>query len=98
MTILNNPIQLTQEQQAKIELLKSETLKQKTNRLFATHIQKEFESFVTYRWDMLVEGFEQEFGLGFTDQRKEELADQLDVKVSVDGVASGYIEVFPYLD
>lgn len=98
MTILNNPIQLTQEQQAKIELLKSETLKQKTNRLFATHIQKEFESFVTYRWDMLVEGFEQEFGLGFTDQRKVELADQLDVKISVDGVASGCIEVFPCLD
>ena len=98
MTILNNPIQLTQEQQAKIELLKSETLKQKTNRLFATHIQKEFESFVTYRWDMLVEGFEQEFGLGFTDQRKVELADQLDVKISVDGVASGYIEVSPCLD
>ena len=75
--------------------MKSETLQQRTNRLFATHIQKEFESFVAYRWNGLIEGFEQEFCLGFTDQRKEELADGLDVKVSVSGVDAGYMDAFP---
>ena len=95
MTTLYNPMELTQGQQENIEALKPETLQQQTNRLFATHVQKEFDSFVTYRWNELIEGFEQEFCLGFTDERKEDLADGLDVKVSVGGVASDYMEVFP---
>jgi len=95
MTTLYNPMELTQGQQENIETPKPETLQQKTNRLFATHVQKEFDSFVTYRWNELIEGFEQEFCLGFTDERKEDLADGLDVKVSVGGVASDYMEVFP---
>ena len=95
MTTLYNPMELMPEQQENIEALKPETLQQQTNRLFATHVQKEFDSFVTYRWNELIEGFEQEFCLGFTDERKEDLADGLDVKVSVGGVASEDIEVFP---
>ena len=95
MAILYNPMELAQEWQKQAETLKSETLQQKTNRLFATHIQKEFESLAAYRWNELIEGFEQEFSLGFTDQRKEELADGLDVKVSVSGVAAGYMDAFP---
>ena len=95
MTMFYNPIELTEEQQEKVEILKSETLQQKTNRLLATHIQKEFNSFIACRWDQLIEGLEQEFCLGFTDARKEELADGLDVRVSVSGVTSGRIEIFP---
>ena len=95
MAILYNPMELTQERVKQAETPKSETLLQKTDKLFATHIQKEFESFVAYRWNGLIEGFEQEFSLGFTDQRKEELANGLEVKFSVSGVAAGYMDAFP---
>ena len=49
MAILYNPMELAQEWQKQAETLKSKTLQQKTNRLFATHIQKEFESLAAYR-------------------------------------------------
>ena len=79
----------TSELQSKIQYLQDENPVVRLNRWFATHLQKEVDSFLHNGINDLVTSFEEEWSLDLSDEGKANLIKGLGVRVEVNGVPSG---------
>lgn len=77
------------ELQSRIHQLQEEKPVVRLNRLFATHLQNEVDSYLVDRMKDIMASFEDEWSLDLTDEGKTNLMMGMDVRVEVNSVLSG---------